>query len=203
MSTDPKYPVGGPKKPKVFRAEQLEKYKKTAKEIRTVTLNKHGDLHASRPKGVVAMVKHLTDDGARVLEMWANIALRGEHEGTEFGNRERIEASKLLFERGFGKSVEAHVLFDARSANAAGEVDISSTELTRMLYALAPPPGTPTVIMEGNVRRGDAEFGGEMPDVLMDGPRNMDGDGKPLGPVVEPEPEEAVLVPGADDLDVE
>lgn len=101
-----------------------------------------------RPRGIVAMVKALSGNGWDVLSFW-NDVFRGNVEG--FSGRERLEASKLLFERGFGKPIDTTVLIDATKAEQEAELRTVPTELLYdVLSRLAPPANAAVARLEKN-----------------------------------------------------
>lgn len=141
-----------------FRSDQIQSYNASRDALKAA---EGQGQKGGRIKGIVPKIREITDDFHKLLEFWASVAFTGEYQGKAFGNRERIQCSELLAIRGMGKPVEAHVLVDARNVNANGEIELSNEQLTRLVYALAPPPGSP---VPSNTSVGAVRAAAEVPD---------------------------------------
>ena len=88
-----------------------------------------------RPKSIRQMALELTDDGYGALEFLARV-YKGEIEGAKA--RDRIDAARLLLERGFGKPVDLSLELDPGSPLAT---DLSSEALETLVRQLTLIPG--------------------------------------------------------------
>ncbi len=90
-----------------------------------------------RPKGVASYVREQTQDGREIVDYLLRY-VRGE---TDCGHRERLEAVKILFDRGFGRAPEISLT----ATVDAGSVDLSALAddgLTDLIRTLARPSAT-------------------------------------------------------------
>lgn len=96
-----------------------------------------------RPPSIAARIKAITRDGDMLLEY-----LLGVLDGSSgASHRERMEAAKLLFERGYGKATDTHVIVNG-TGTEAGEAALALTAdqlegLARSLPSASTVPSLP------------------------------------------------------------
>jgi hypothetical protein len=90
-----------------------------------------------RPKGLAARVREMTDDGTQLIEMYRDIAF-GKVKAT---TRDRIEAGKILLERGFGKAHETVLTGELPGAPKEELAALSMEQLEAL--ATLPTPAEP------------------------------------------------------------
>lgn len=78
------------------------------------------------------LIRELTHDGTLLAETLVEIVTDG-----ETSKRDRIEAAKVLLERGFGKPLETHLQVHASVDDAGAVTALADTELARLADLLA------------------------------------------------------------------
>lgn len=91
-----------------------------------------------RPKGIASKVREATNDGQDLIQLLVDMA-QGRIKGASA--RDRLEAAKVLLDRGHGKAVETtvQVQADAREAETGALGDLVDAELEAMARALKDP----------------------------------------------------------------
>lgn len=107
-----------------------------------------------RPKGLAHRVREMTRDGADLLELLAGIA-SGSIKATP---RDRIDATKTLLERGWGRAPEVSVSLTANASSEQLEAlaDGALEELARALSGPSSPHALPAETVDRTVS--EAEF---------------------------------------------
>ena len=97
--------------------------------------NPPSDAHAHRGTPAVnlaKLIRNLTNDGVLLAETLVEIVTDG-----ETTKRDRIEAAKVLLERGFGKPLETHLQVHASVDDAGAVTALADTELARIADLLS------------------------------------------------------------------
>jgi hypothetical protein len=96
-----------------------------------------------RPKSLSARIRQdLGGDGQSVVER-----LRGIWDGSVpgFGPRERLEAGKILLDRGWGRAPETQIQIQAEASDIEGAAEIAGEALSELAGYLGDPADPPTV----------------------------------------------------------
>jgi hypothetical protein len=116
----------------------------TEKQLAVLRANafKPGNPGGNRPKGVVARIKAMTNDGQDLLEFFQRVATG---QDDDFGPRERIQAAQWLADHTFGRAVQTTVQVEAQAQQTEGAIEIADDQLEALARGLkaAPPAGPP------------------------------------------------------------
>lgn len=98
-----------------------------------------GQKATTRPqKGIAQLVREATDGGRAIIEVLAGIAL---DDGA--AARDRISASQVLLDRGFGRAVETTLTLSADASGSEALSALADAELERLAATLGPGPVVP------------------------------------------------------------
>ena len=86
-------------------------------------------------KGIAQLVREATDGGRRLIDVLAAIAF-----DEEAAKRDRIAASQVLLDRGFGKAVETTLTLQADASGSEALSALADAELERLAQTLGPSP---------------------------------------------------------------
>lgn len=84
-----------------------------------------------RPKGLAAMVRALTDDGRTIIEIVAGMLVDPDTSG-----RDRLEAAKILLDRGYGRAVETSLTVNATAGEALELAALADSQLEQLVSGL-------------------------------------------------------------------
>lgn len=98
-----------------------------------------GQKATTRPqKGIAQLVREATDGGRAIIEVLAAIAL-----DDAAAARDRISASQVLLDRGFGRAVETTLTLSADASGSEALSALADAELERLAATLGPSPVLP------------------------------------------------------------
>ncbi len=86
-------------------------------------------------KGIAQLVRDATDGGRKLIDVLAAIAF-----DEDAAKRDRIAASQVLLDRGFGKAVETTLTLQADASGSEALSALADAELERLAATLGPSP---------------------------------------------------------------
>ena len=93
-------------------------------------------------KGIAEIVRELTDNGRTVIETLVSIAT-----GPDSSDRDKVSASSILLDRGFGKAVETTLSLQVDASQSDALSQFADAELERLAQTLAPSAVRPIVVL--------------------------------------------------------
>jgi hypothetical protein len=93
-------------------------------------------------KGIAEIVRELTDNGRTVIETLVSIAT-----GPDSSDRDKVSASSILLDRGFGKAVETSLTLSVDAGSSDALSQLADAELERLAQTLAPSAVRPVVVL--------------------------------------------------------
>jgi len=93
-------------------------------------------------KGIAEIVRELTDNGRTVIETLVQIAT-----GPDSSDRDKVSASSILLDRGFGRAVETTLSLSVDASQSDALSQLADAELERLAQTLAPSAVRPVVVL--------------------------------------------------------
>ena len=93
-------------------------------------------------KGIAEIVRELTDNGRAVIETLVAIAT-----GPDSSDRDKVSASSILLDRGFGRAVETTLSLQVDAGSSEALSQLADAELERLAATLAPSAVRPVVVL--------------------------------------------------------
>ena len=93
-------------------------------------------------KGIAQLVREATDGGRLLVETLVAIAT-----GPDSSDRDKVSASSILLDRGFGKAVETTLSLSVDAGSSEALSQLADAELERLAATLAPSAVRPVVVL--------------------------------------------------------
>jgi hypothetical protein len=93
-------------------------------------------------KGIAQLVREATDGGRLLVETLVAIAT-----GPDSSDRDKVSASSILLDRGFGKAVETTLSLSVDASSSDALSALADAELERLAATLAPSTVRPVVVL--------------------------------------------------------
>ena len=93
-------------------------------------------------KGIAQLVREATDGGRLLVETLVQIAT-----GPDSSDRDKVSASSILLDRGFGKAVETTLSLSVDAGQSDALSALADAELERLAATLAPHTVRPIVVL--------------------------------------------------------
>ena len=102
------------------------------------------DANATRnsTKSIAQLVREATDGGRLLVETLVAIAT-----GPDSSDRDRVSASSILLDRGFGRAVETTLSLQVDAGSSEALSQLADAELERLAATLAPSSVRPVVVL--------------------------------------------------------
>jgi len=102
------------------------------------------DANATRnsTKGIAQLVREATDGGRLIIDTLVAIAT-----GPDSSDRDRVSASSILLDRGFGRAVETSLTLSVDAGSSEALSQLADAELERLASTLAPSTARPVVVL--------------------------------------------------------
>ena len=126
-------------------------------------------------KRIAEIVRELTDNGRTVIETLVAIAT-----GPDSSDRDKVSASSILLDRGFGRAVETTLSLQVDAGSSDALSQLADAELERLAATLAPNAVRPVVVLPAGSLSPTAESLPDAPPEALEAPL------RPLEPVTPP-----------------
>ena len=126
-------------------------------------------------KGIAEIVRELTDNGRTVIETLVSIAT-----GPDSSDRDKVSASSILLDRGFGRAVETTLSLQVDASSSEALSQLADAELERLASTLAPHTARPVVLLPAGSLSPGLEALPDAPPEALEAPL------RPLSPVTGP-----------------
>ena len=93
-------------------------------------------------KGIAQLVRDATDGGRLLVETLVQIAT-----GPDSSDRDKVSASSILLDRGFGRAVETTLSLSVDAGSSEALSQLADAELERLAQTLAPHTVRPVVLL--------------------------------------------------------
>ena len=93
-------------------------------------------------KGIAQLVREATDGGRLLVDTLVAIAT-----GPDSSDRDKVSASSILLDRGFGKAVETSLTLSVDAGSSEALSALADAELERLAATLAPSAVRPVVVL--------------------------------------------------------
>jgi hypothetical protein len=93
-------------------------------------------------KGIAQLVREATDGGRLLVETLVQIAT-----GPDSSDRDKVSASSILLDRGFGRAVETSLTLSVDAGSSDALAQLADAELERLAQTLAPHTVRPVVVL--------------------------------------------------------
>ena len=93
-------------------------------------------------KGIAQLVREATDGGRLLVETLVQIAT-----GPDSSDRDKVSASSILLDRGFGRAVETTLSLQVDASQSDALSALADAELERLAQTLAPHTVRPVVVL--------------------------------------------------------
>jgi hypothetical protein len=130
-------------------------------------------------KGIAQLVREATDNGRLIIDTLVAIAT-----GPESSDRDRVSASSILLDRGFGRAVETSLTLSVDAGSSDALSQLADAELERLAQTLAPSAVRPVVVLPAGSLSPAVESLPDAPPEALEAPL------RPLSPVTETNPPE-------------
>ena len=130
-------------------------------------------------KGIAQLVREATDGGRLLVETLVQIAT-----GPDSSDRDKVSASSILLDRGFGRAVETSLTLSVDASQSDALSQLADAELERLAATLAPSAVRPVVVLPAGSLSPAAESLPDAPPEALEAPL------RPLEPVTLPNPPE-------------
>jgi hypothetical protein len=102
------------------------------------------DANATRnsTKGIAQLVREATDGGRLIIDTLVAIAT-----GPDSSDRDKVSASSILLDRGFGRAVETTLQLQVDAGSSEALSQLADAELERLAATLAPSSARPVVVL--------------------------------------------------------
>ena len=127
-------------------------------------------------KGIAEIVRELTDNGRAVIETLVAIAT-----GPDSSDRDKVSASSILLDRGFGRAVETSLTLSVDAGSSEALSALADAELERLAATLAPSAVRPVVVLPAASLSPGLEALPDAPPEALEAPL------RPPSPVTEPD----------------
>jgi hypothetical protein len=126
-------------------------------------------------KGIAQLVREATDGGRLLVETLVAIAT-----GPDSSDRDKVSASSILLDRGFGKAVETSLTLSVDAGSSEALSQLADAELERLASTLAPSAVRPVVVLPAQALSPSLEALPDAPPEALEAPL------RPLEPVTLP-----------------
>ena len=126
-------------------------------------------------KGIAEIVRELTDNGRTVIETLVSIAT-----GPDSSDRDKVSASSILLDRGFGKAVETTLSLQVDASSSEALSQLADAELERLAQTLAPSAYRPVIVLPAQALSPTLDSLPDAPPEALEAPL------RPLSPVTVP-----------------
>ena len=127
-------------------------------------------------KGIAQLVREATDGGRLLVETLVAIAT-----GPDSSDRDKVSASSILLDRGFGRAVETTLSLSVDASSSEALSQLADAELERLAQTLAPSAARPVVVLPAASLSPDLESLPDAPPEALEAPL------RPSVPVTEPD----------------
>jgi len=93
-------------------------------------------------KGIAQLVREATDGGRLLVDTLVQIAT-----GPDSSDRDKVSASSILLDRGFGRAVETSLTLSVDASSSDALSALADAELERLAQTLAPSAYRPVVVL--------------------------------------------------------
>ena len=93
-------------------------------------------------KGIAQLVREATDGGRLLVDTLVAIAT-----GPDSSDRDKVSASSILLDRGFGKAVETTLSLSVDASSSEALSQLADAELERLASTLAPHTVRPVIVL--------------------------------------------------------
>jgi hypothetical protein len=128
-------------------------------------------------KGIAQLVREATDGGRLIIETLVQIAT-----GPDSSDRDKVSASSILLDRGFGRAVETTLTLSVDAGQSDALSQLADSELERLAATLAPSAVRPVVVFPAASLSPAVESLPDAPPEALEAPL------RPPSPVTEPNP---------------
>jgi hypothetical protein len=128
-------------------------------------------------KGIAQLVREATDGGRLLVETLVSIAT-----GPDSSDRDKVSASSILLDRGFGRAVETTLSLQVDAGSSDALSQLADAELERLAQTLAPSSVRPVVVLPAQSLSPALESLPDAPPDALEAPL------RPLSPVTETNP---------------
>jgi hypothetical protein len=135
------------------------------------------DANATRnsSKSIAQLVREATDGGRLLVETLVQIAT-----GPDSSDRDKVSASSILLDRGFGRAVETTLSLQVDAGSSEALSQLADAELERLAATLAPSAVRPVVVLPAGSLSPALESLPDAPPEALEAPL------RPLEPVTQP-----------------
>ena len=127
-------------------------------------------------KGIAQLVREATDGGRLLVDTLVAIAT-----GPDSSDRDKVSASSILLDRGFGKAVETTLSLSVDAGSSEALSALADAELERLAATLAPNAVRPVVVLPAQALSPGLEALPDAPPEALEAPL------RPPSPVTEPD----------------
>jgi hypothetical protein len=126
-------------------------------------------------KGIAQLVREATDGGRLLVETLVQIAT-----GPDSSDRDKVSASSILLDRGFGRAVETSLTLSVDASSSDALSALADAELERLAQTLAPHTVRPVVVLPAGTLSPGLDSLPDAPPEALEAPL------RPLSPVTVP-----------------
>ena len=126
-------------------------------------------------KGIAQLVREATDGGRLLVDTLVQIAT-----GPDSSDRDKVSASSILLDRGFGRAVETSLTLSVDASSSDALSALADAELERLAQTLAPHTVRPVVVLPAQALSPGLEALPDAPPEALEAPL------RPLEPVTLP-----------------
>lgn len=119
-----------------------------------------GNVTRNSAKSIAQLVREATDGGRLLIETLVQIAT-----GPDSTDRDRVSATTVLLDRGFGKAVETSLQLQVDAGSSDALSQLADHELERLAATLSPSASAPVVVLPAAALSPSAE---SLPDPPVD-----------------------------------
>jgi hypothetical protein len=130
-------------------------------------------------KGIAQLVREATDGGRLLVETLVQIAT-----GPDSSDRDKVSASSILLDRGFGRAVETTLSLSVDASQSDALSQLADVELERLAQTLAPSAVRPVVVLPA------ASLSPALDSLPDAPPEALEAPLRPREPVTQPNPPE-------------
>jgi hypothetical protein len=127
-------------------------------------------------KGIAQLVREATDGGRLLVDTLVAIAT-----GPDSSDRDKVSASSILLDRGFGKAVETTLSLSVDAGSSEALSQLADAELERLAATLAPSTVRPVVVLPAGTLSPSVDSLPDAPPEALEAPL------RPSPPVTEPD----------------
>jgi hypothetical protein len=126
-------------------------------------------------KGIAQLVREATDGGRLLIDTLVSIAT-----GPDSSDRDKVSASSILLDRGFGRAVETSLTLSVDASSSDALSALADAELERLAATLAPHTVRPVIVLPAQALSPSLD---RLPDAP---PEALEAPLRPLSPVTPP-----------------